>query len=65
LLRHGTCLAVGGTFDQTPSWEVTVTRTFGAAIGALLFVLFMSYIATRLAHPVVASPAPQASISKR
>jgi len=37
------------------SWRFTVTRTFGAAIGALLFVFFMSYIATRLVHPVSAA----------
>jgi hypothetical protein len=38
-----------------PILEIPMTRTFGAAIGALLFVFFMSYIATRLVHPVAAS----------
>jgi hypothetical protein len=38
-----------------------MTRTFGAAIGALLFVFFMSYIATRLVHPVSASSSRVAS----
>jgi hypothetical protein len=40
---------------STPFLEIPMTRTFGAAIGALLFVFFMSYIATRLVHPVSAS----------
>jgi hypothetical protein len=34
-----------------------VTRTLGAAIGALIFVFFMSYIAERLTNPVQASSA--------
>jgi hypothetical protein len=34
-----------------------VTRTIGAAIGAVIFVLFMSYIAARLVGPVSAAPA--------
>jgi hypothetical protein len=44
-----------------------VTRTFGAAIGALIFVLFMSYIATSLASPVSASSSdrPQIALSQR
>jgi hypothetical protein len=46
--------------------EVFVTRTFGAAIGALIFVFFMSYIATRLMHPVSAEPvAPPIAVSQR
>ena len=32
-----------------------MTRTIGAAIGALIFVLFMAHIATSLANPVAAS----------
>jgi hypothetical protein len=34
-----------------------VTRTIGAAIGAVIVVLFMSYIAQRLVGPVSASAA--------
>lgn len=32
-------------------------RTFGAAIGALIFIFFMAYMAERLVSPVSASPA--------
>ena len=42
-----------------------MTRTFGAAIGALVFVFFMSYIATRIVHATPAPAAPHASISPR
>jgi hypothetical protein len=42
---------------STRTLEVFVTRTFGAAIGALIFVFFMSYIAERLSNPVQASTA--------
>ena len=41
-------------------------RTFGAAIGALVFIFFMAYMAERLVSPVDASSAPaQATISLR
>jgi hypothetical protein len=55
--RRGTFLAPGASFDprRVPR-EVLVTRTIGAAIGALIFVLFMAHIATSLASPVSASP---------
>jgi flagellar biogenesis protein FliO len=39
------------------SLEVPVFRTFGAAIGALIFIFFMAYMAERLVSPVAASPA--------
>lgn len=43
-----------------------MTRTIGAAIGALVFVLFMAHIATSLANPVSASAArPSAALSQR
>ncbi len=32
-----------------------MTRTIGAAIGALIIVLFMAHVATRLGSPVSAS----------
>jgi hypothetical protein len=32
-----------------------MTRTIGAAIGALIIMLFMSHIATRLGNPVSAA----------
>lgn len=41
-----------------------MTRTFGAAIGALIFVFFMSYIAERLAYPVQASTRPVAAANR-
>ena len=44
--------------------EVIVTRTFGAAIGALIFVFFMSYIAERLTT-VQAAPARPAAVAQR
>jgi hypothetical protein len=37
-----------------------MTRTFGAAIGALIFVFFLSYMAERLTT-VQASPRPVAA----
>jgi hypothetical protein len=44
-----------------------VTRTFGAAIGALIFVLFMAHIASRLVDPRPASPdsRPHVALSQR
>lgn len=48
----GTALALRVRTHQRVFLEVPVTRTIGAAIGALLFVFFMSFIATRLAGPV-------------
>jgi len=38
-----------------------MTRTIGAAIGALIIVLFMAHVATRLVSPVSAASAPVAS----
>jgi hypothetical protein len=43
-----------------------MTRTIGAAIGAVIVVLFLSYIAARIVGPVSAAPAyPHASVSQR
>jgi flagellar biogenesis protein FliO len=41
-----------------------VTRTFGAAIGALIFVFFMSYIAERLTTVQAAPARPNAALTR-
>jgi hypothetical protein len=46
---------------QQGTQEVIVTRTFGAAIGALIFVFFMSYIAERLTTVQASSTRPTAA----
>jgi len=38
-----------------------MTRTLGAAIGALIMMMFMAHIATRLSTPVSAASAVQSS----
>ena len=48
-------------FRATGTQEVIVTRTFGAAIGALIFVFFMSYIAERLTTVQASSTRPAAA----
>ena len=48
-------------FQPNGAQEAIVTRTFGAAIGALIFVFFMSYMAERLTTVQASSPAPQAA----
>jgi hypothetical protein len=54
----GIALALQGTNDSSSSIRGRVMkRTLGAAIGAVIFVLFMSYIATRLTPPVSAASA--------
>jgi hypothetical protein len=40
-----------------------VTRTFGAAIGALIFVFFMSYMAERLTHTSVQASAARPQVA--
>jgi hypothetical protein len=42
-----------------------VTRTFGAAIGALIIVLFMAHIASRLVDRSPSVPRPQTALSRR
>lgn len=42
-----------------------MTRTFGAAIGALIFILFMATIAASLGRPASASPRAQSTLSQR
>lgn len=59
----GTAFAGPCTFHRpNGTQEAIVTRTFGAAIGALIFVFFFSYMAERLttvqassSHPAAAS----------
>jgi hypothetical protein len=55
-LRHRACLN-----DRLETLEASVTRTIGAAIGALIIVFFMADIATRLSS----APAPVAAASTR
>jgi hypothetical protein len=47
-LRHRPC-PLAGDSPEIPR-EAHVTRTLGAAIGALIFILLMSTIATRMTH---------------
>jgi hypothetical protein len=54
-------LPLPGCSEQQGIQEVTMTRTFGAAIGALIFVFFMSYMAERLTTVQASSPRPAAS----
>jgi hypothetical protein len=42
-----------------------MTRTFGAAIGALIFVFFLSYMAQRLTTVQASSPRPSAAAAQR
>lgn len=42
-----------------------MTRTLGAAIGALIFVLFMAHIASRLVDVPASDPRPQTALSQR
>ena len=57
----GIALAAPRMFQPNGAQEAIVTRTFGAAIGALIFVFFMSYMAERLTTVQASSPAPQAA----
>jgi hypothetical protein len=44
--------------ERAVSWRILLTRTIGAAIGAVIIVLFMAHVATRLVSPVSAASAP-------
>ena len=58
----GTALAAPRMFPgNTGPGRSTMTRTFGAAIGALIFVFFMSYIAERLTTVQASSTRPAAA----
>ena len=57
-------LPLAGCFRPTGTQEVIVTRTFGAAIGALIFVFFMSYIAERLTTVQASSTRPTAAAQR-
>jgi hypothetical protein len=63
--RCGTLLAAVGTNGKFANnqGDSVLKRTLGAAIGAVIFVLFMSYIATRLTPPVSAESATPAETS--
>jgi hypothetical protein len=58
-MRCGMSLASGMDLHHVgiQSRRYLVTRTIGAAIGALLMMMFMAHIATRLTTPVSAAPA--------
>ena len=64
MLIAGIRLAIYRGFLPTPG-ECDLTRTFGAAIGALLIVLFMAHIATRLTSPVSAATPSSATASRQ
>jgi hypothetical protein len=63
--RSGTSLAFFGTNGKFAinQGERVLKRTIGAAIGAVIFVLFTSYIATRLTPPVSAASTTPVEIS--
>jgi hypothetical protein len=65
MILEGIRLAISWRFLTQPLERCDLTRTFGAAIGALLIVLFMAHIATRLTSPVSAATPSAATASSQ
>ena len=63
--RRGTLLASSPPIAMLIPGRFPVTRTIGAAIGALIVVLFLAHIATRLESPVSASSRVPAAAAHR